>query len=95
MSDAPAPKSQRRRLVGVVKSDKMQKTVVVVVSRKVRDPLYHKFVARRASFKAHDEDGVAKTGDIVEIQEHRPISKDKRWKVIRVVRSGGLRGTAS
>jgi len=90
MSD---PKTRRRRMVGVVKSDKMQKTVVVVVSRRVRDPLYRKYVLRRASFKAHDADGVAHVGDTVEILEHRPLSATKRWKVIRVVRSGGIGGS--
>lgn len=84
---AETQRGRRRRMVGVVRSDKMAKTVVVVVSRKVRDPLYRKYIQRRASFKADDENRAAKVGDLVEIEEHRPLSATKRWKVIRVIRS--------
>ena len=80
-------KRSRRRLVGVVRSDKMMKTVTVIVSRRVQDPLYRKYVSRDSSFKAHDADGVARMGDTVEIEEHRPYSATKRWKVIRVLKS--------
>jgi small subunit ribosomal protein S17 len=79
-------KTARRRLVGVVHSDKMMKTVTVVVSRRVQDPLYRKYVSRDSTFKAHDAEGAAHTGDTVEIEEHRPLSATKRWKVIRVLR---------
>ncbi|MDI7266957.1 MAG: 30S ribosomal protein S17 [Myxococcota bacterium] len=92
MTTEPGRGTNRRRMIGVVKSDKMTRTVVVVVTRKVRDPLYRKYVNRRASFAAHDEREVAREGDLVEIQEHRPVSATKRWKVIRVVRSGALGG---
>ncbi|NMC70862.1 MAG: 30S ribosomal protein S17 [Myxococcales bacterium] len=79
-------KSGRRRLVGVVASDKMMKTVTVVVTRRVQDPLYRKYVSRMSKFKAHDARGEAHAGDTVEIEEHRPLSATKRWKVIRVLR---------
>ncbi|MBI5499719.1 MAG: 30S ribosomal protein S17 [Deltaproteobacteria bacterium] len=80
-------KAARRRLVGVVKSDKMMKTVTVIVSRRVQDPLYRKYMSRDSSFKAHDAEGVAHAGDTVEIEEHRPYASTKRWKVIRVLKS--------
>jgi small subunit ribosomal protein S17 len=79
-------KTGRRRMVGVVRSDKMMKTVTVVVARRVQDPLYRKYVSKSSSFKAHDAEGVAHTGDTVEIEEHRPLSATKRWKVIRVLK---------
>jgi len=74
-------RGQRRTLVGVVVSDKMDKTVVVSVERLVKDPTYHKFVRRHARFLAHDEENTCGVGDRVRIIEHRPISKRKRWKV--------------
>lgn len=75
----------RRRLVGVVLAAKMQKTVVVQVTRRVRDVRYHKYVTRRQKYKAHDEKGEYKVGDKVEIVECRPFSREKRWQVIRLV----------
>jgi small subunit ribosomal protein S17 len=77
--------SFRRRLLGKVVSDKMDKTVVVEVVRRSRDAMYKKYVRNRERYKAHDETNQFKTGDRVEIMEHRPISKDKRWKVVRLV----------
>jgi small subunit ribosomal protein S17 len=77
--------SFRRRLLGRVVSDKMDKTVVVEVVRRARDTVYKKYVRNRDRYKAHDEKNEFKVGDRVEIMEHRPISKDKRWKVIRLV----------
>lgn len=71
------PKSR----VGVVTSNKMQKTVVVEVSRRVRHPKYGKFVTRRVKYKAHDEQNGCNIGDTVRIVETRPLSKDKRWRV--------------
>ena len=68
-------------LVGTVVSDGMDKTVVVRVERLVRDPRYQKFVRRRAKFMAHDESNSCAKGDQVQIVEHRPVSKRKRWKV--------------
>jgi small subunit ribosomal protein S17 len=77
--------SFRRKLVGRVTSDKMNKTVVVEVRRSSRDRVYKKYVQSRAKYKAHDENNEYKVGDRVEIQEHRPISREKRWKVVRLV----------
>jgi small subunit ribosomal protein S17 len=77
--------SFRRRLLGKVVSDKMEKTVIVEVVRRSRDTVYKKYVRNRDRYKAHDETNQFKVGDRVEIMEHRPISKDKRWKVVRLV----------
>jgi small subunit ribosomal protein S17 len=75
----------RRKLLGRVTSSKMNKTVVVEVVRSSLDPVYKKYVRSRARYKAHDETNQFKVGDRVEIQEHRPISRDKRWLVTRLV----------
>lgn len=75
----------RRKLVGRVKSDKGNKTVVVEVVRNARDPKYKKYVRARERYKAHDETNQYKVGDRVEIQEHRPISREKRWIVTRLI----------
>lgn len=71
--------------VGVVVSDKMDKTVVVTVERKVMHPVYHKYVKMRKKYKAHDEKNECAIGDRVLIEETRPLSKDKRWKVREIV----------
>jgi small subunit ribosomal protein S17 len=76
----------RRKMVGKVVSAKMKKTVVVEVVTHSRDPLYGKYVRSRSRYKAHDEKNLYKAGDQVEIQEHRPISRDKRFIVIRLVK---------
>lgn len=75
----------KRTLVGRVKSDKMNKTVVVEVIRSKLDPVYKKYVRVRKSYQAHDEENTYRIGDRVEIIEHRPLSKMKRWKVINLV----------
>jgi len=75
----------RRRMVGRVTSNKMDKTVTVEVVRDALDPVYKKYVRRRERYKAHDETNQYKVGDRVEITEHRPISRDKRWLVTRLV----------
>jgi small subunit ribosomal protein S17 len=76
----------RRKMVGKVIRDKMNKTVVVEVTTARRDPLYGKYVRSHSRFKAHDEKNEYKVGDEVEIQEHRPISRDKRFMVVRLVK---------
>jgi small subunit ribosomal protein S17 len=76
----------RRKIVGKVVKDKMNKTVVVECISARRDPLYGKYVRTRERYKAHDEQNQYKVGDHVEIQEHRPISKDKRFIVVRLVK---------
>jgi small subunit ribosomal protein S17 len=75
----------RRRLIGRVASAKMQKTVVVEVVRFKRDNVYKKYVKVRKRYKAHDEQGEYRAGDQVEIEEHRPLSREKRWKVVRLI----------
>jgi len=75
------PKSR----VGVVTSNKMQKTVVVEVERRVRHAKYGKFVTRRMKYKAHDEQNACQIGDTVRIVETRPLSKDKRWRVAETI----------
>ncbi|MDR1805845.1 MAG: 30S ribosomal protein S17 [Clostridium sp.] len=75
----------RKTRVGTVVSDKMDKTVVVAVKDKVRHPLYKKIVNRTVRFKAHDEQNSCGVGDRVEIMETRPLSKDKRWRVVTII----------
>ncbi|MCY2958008.1 MAG: 30S ribosomal protein S17 [Planctomycetota bacterium] len=84
-SGSPAERADRKVMRGQVKSNKMQKTVVIEVSRKVRHPLYEKYISRRTKLYAHDENNEAKVGDIVEVMQTRPLSKLKRWRLIRVV----------
>ena len=76
----------RKTQTGTVESDKMDKTISVVVERRVRHPVYEKFVKRRTKLYAHDEENRTKAGDVVEIAEMRPLSKLKRWRLVRVVR---------
>jgi small subunit ribosomal protein S17 len=77
---------RRKQRVGVVVSDKMQKTIVVVEERLVAHPLYHKYVRRRAKYYVHDEAQQARVGDLVRIEETRPLSKLKRWRLVEIVR---------
>ena len=83
---AKAPVRGRRKMrVGLVTSNRMRKTIVVRVDRLVRHPMYVRTMAQSASFKVHDEANEAKIGDWVEIMETRPLSKDKRWRLIRIL----------
>ena len=75
----------RKTRVGVVSSDKMDKTVVVTVRDRVQHPLYKKIVNRTVKYKAHDENNECGVGDKVEIMETRPLSKTKRWRVVTVI----------
>jgi small subunit ribosomal protein S17 len=79
------PRGTRKTRVGTVVSDKMQKTVVVAIERRFPHPLYGKMVTRTKRLKAHDEENTAKVGDRVRIMETRPLSKQKRWRVVEVV----------
>lgn len=79
-------KSLKNEKVGEVVSTKMQKTIVVEVSRRVPHRLYKRIVARRKKFYAHDEEGAAKLGDVVRIVESRPLSRLKKWRLVEVVR---------
>ena len=78
-------RNSRKTRVGMVVSDKMQKTVVVSIERRVQHPVYGKMVRRTKKLKAHDEQNEAKTGDTVRIMETRPLSKDKRWRVVEII----------
>ena len=80
-----AARLMRKSRVGVVISDKMQKTIVVAIERRVAHPVYGKMMTRTTTLKAHDEENSAKTGDTVRIMETRPMSKDKRWRVVEIV----------
>ncbi len=80
-----ASRPARKTRTGIVVSDKMEKTVVVSIERRVQHPVYGKMVRRTKRLKAHDENNDAKTGDTVRIMETRPMSKDKRWRVVEIV----------
>ncbi|MEW9122243.1 MAG: 30S ribosomal protein S17 [Thermotaleaceae bacterium] len=78
-------RGRRKTRVGRVVSDKMEKTIVVAVEDFVRHPLYGKAVKRTKKFKTHDENNECKIGDKVRIMETRPLSKDKRWRLVRII----------
>jgi small subunit ribosomal protein S17 len=82
---AAAARGARKSRTGLVVSDKMEKTVVVAIERRVPHPVYGKMVTRTKRLKAHDEENSAKVGDTVRIVETRPLSKDKRWRVVEIV----------
>jgi small subunit ribosomal protein S17 len=84
--ESPAENKKRKKeFVGVVKSDKMDKTIVVAVETTTLHPLYKKYIKRSKKLKAHDEANDAKTGDRVRVIECRPVSKEKCWKLVEVV----------
>lgn len=89
---ASAKKGQEK--IGQVVSTKMEKTIVVEVSRRVAHPFYRRIIKKRKKFYAHDEQGLAKVGDVVRIVEHRPLSKLKRWALAEVVRAAVQVGEA-
>ncbi len=78
-------RGRRKTIVGVVTSNKMDKTVVVEVEKHVKHPKYGKFIRRSTVYKAHDDENKAKIGDKVEIMEVRPLSKSKRWRLVRIL----------
>ena len=78
-------RNARKSRTGLVVSDKMEKTVVVAIERRVPHPVYGKMVTRTKRLKAHDEENSAKVGDTVRIVETRPLSKDKRWRVVEIM----------
>ncbi|MBN1443253.1 MAG: 30S ribosomal protein S17 [Planctomycetes bacterium] len=82
------PARRAKTITGTVRSDKMQKTIIVDVVRLEKHRQYHKFVRRRTSYMVHDEKGEARAGDVVRISETRPLSKRKRWRLIEIVRRG-------
>jgi small subunit ribosomal protein S17 len=75
----------RKTRVGIVVSDKMEKTIVVAVKDNVKHPLYNKIVKRTYKLKAHDENNEANIGDTVRVMETRPLSKDKRWRLVEIM----------
>lgn len=78
-------RNMRKTRVGLVSSDKMDKTIVVAVTEHVRHPLYKKIMKRTYKLKAHDEDNSCKIGDKVRVMETRPLSKDKRWRLVEII----------
>ena len=78
-------RNARKVLVGKVVSDNMDKTVVIAVETYKKHNLYHKRIKSTKKFKAHDEENVAKIGDVVKVMETRPLSKDKRWRLVEVI----------
>ena len=78
-------RNARKSRTGIVVSDKMEKTVVVAIERRVPHPIYGKMITRTKRLKVHDEENSAKTGDTVRIAETRPLSKDKRWRLVEIV----------
>ena len=86
MAEQPASQAHKNEKIGEVVSTKMQKTIVVEVSRRVPHPLYKRIIGKRKKFYAHDEQSSAKVGDVVRIVECRPLSKLKRWQLAEVVR---------
>ena len=78
-------RGRRKLRTGKVVSDKMEKTVVVVIERLVKHPVYKRYVRKRSRFKVHDEKNECGVGDLVRITETRPISKEKRWRVLEIV----------
>ncbi len=86
---------KRRTTIGVVMSNKMQKTIVVKVDRRVRDTTYSKYVVKSRRFKAHDEKNEANVGDRVQLVECRPLSKEKRWVLQSILRRAGQTAEAN
>lgn len=78
-------RNDRKVKTGKVVSDKMDKTIVVSIERLVQHPLYKKSIKKTVKFKAHDENNESRIGDIVEVMETRPLSKDKRWRVTQII----------
>ena len=75
----------RKERIGVVVSNKMDKTIVIAVKRKVKHPIYHKFVNKTSKFYAHDEANSCNIGDTVKIAETRPLSKNKNWRLVEII----------
>ena len=89
LATAGGERGQRKQKVGRVVSDKMDKTIVVSIERLQRHPLYKRVIRLTTKFKAHDEDNEARTGDTVLIEESRPLSATKRWRLVEVVARAG------
>jgi small subunit ribosomal protein S17 len=85
---ADEDRGSRRKIIGTITSSKMDKTVTVTVVRRVRDRRFHKFLTNRVKYHVHDEHNAGKVGDLVEIIEARPMSKTKRWRLLRTITKG-------
>ncbi len=85
MSESTITRNLRKIRIGKVVSDKMDKSIVVAVERKVKHPIYGKFVKKTTKFVAHDEENTCHAGDTVRIMETRPMSKSKRWRLVEVI----------
>lgn len=86
MQKSNVSRNKRKERIGIVKSNKMNKTICVVVDRVLTHPVYNRLVRSHTTFKAHDEKNEAKIGDTVRIQETRPISKTKRWRLVEIIK---------
>ncbi len=93
MAETTATVSKRKTVVGEVTATRMQKTIVVEVLRRKSHPFYGRVISRNKKFYAHDEMNTAHVGDVVRIEETRPLSKLKRWRLLEVVRRAALVGT--
>jgi len=78
-------RANRKTRIGIVVSDKMDKTVVVAIESYEKHPIYNKIIKRTKKYKAHDEENACKTGDKVKIMETRPLSKEKKWRVVEII----------
>jgi small subunit ribosomal protein S17 len=85
METTVANRNSRKVIIGKVLSNKMEKTIVVSVERKVMHPKYGKFIKMTSKFKAHDEKNECSINDIVKVMETRPLSKDKRWRLVEII----------
>jgi small subunit ribosomal protein S17 len=83
---AESPRKSRKTRIGVVKSNKMSKTITVVVDQVSRHAVYDRLIRGKVTFKAHDEKNAAKIGDTVKIEETRPLSKTKRWRLVEILK---------
>jgi small subunit ribosomal protein S17 len=84
-SATPVQRKKRKERIGLVVSNKMTKSIVVAVERKVKHPIYGKFVKKTKRFMAHDEENACGIGDTVRISETRPLSKNKRWRLVEII----------
>lgn len=86
MTEEKSVDTAQRTIIGKVVSDKMDKTIVVEIERKVKHPLYGKYVRRSSKMYAHDEENACRIGDLVLIEQTRPLSKTKRWKLVEIIK---------
>jgi small subunit ribosomal protein S17 len=85
MSTITTERKRRKTRIGIVSSSKMTKTITVAVERKIKHPIYGKFLKKTTKFHAHDELNTAGVGDVVRIMETRPLSKTKRWRLVEII----------